>query len=193
MTEKQLISQLQKGPEKEKAFRILIQRYQERLYWHIRKIVLTHEDANDIIQDCFIKIYKNIHSFRGDSSLYSWMYRMGTNESLNFLKRQAKERKVSYEEFLHDRAESLQEDILYDGDRIQLLLQKAIAKLPDKQRLVFNMRYFEELKYSEISEILEVSEGSLKASYHHAVAKIKDYFQKEDWTDKVLELKIDEL
>ena len=150
-----LISRLLAEKTKESAFKELLALYKERLYWHIRKIVISHDDTDDVLQDTFIKVYKNIHKFKGESKLFSWMYRIATNEALTHIKRINRMPRI--------------------GNEIQLKLQKAIATLPDKQKLVFNMRYFEDLKYSDLSEILNTSEGALKASYHIAVKKIEDY------------------
>lgn len=170
-----LLKQLQSDATKELAFRDLISLYKERLYWHIRNIVKSHEDTDDVLQNTFIKIYKNIHTFKGDSKLYSWMYRIATNESLTFINKRAKLLQVSSQEAQDLTINNLKSDIYFDGDEIQFKLQQAIATLPHKQQLVFNMRYFQDVKYKEMSDILETSEGALKASYHLAVKKIEDY------------------
>ena len=172
--EKKFLEQLNNPKTQEKAFRALVNLYKERLYWHIRKILISHEDTNDVLQNTFIKIYRGIKNFKGDSKLFSWMYRIATNESITFLTKRAKEKNVSIDEYQLNSLHSLQDDILFDGDAIQLVLQKAIQKLPQKQRLVFNMKYFDNLKYDEISEIVGTSVGALKASYFHAVKKIKE-------------------
>ncbi|KOY52941.1 RNA polymerase sigma factor [Polaribacter dokdonensis] len=172
-----LITELQNSKTKEIAFRKLITTYKERLYWHIRKIVVSHDDADDVLQNTFIKIYKNIDRFNSDSKLYSWMYRIATNESITFINKRAKERNVDITEYHQSVASTLQSDVLFDGDEIQLILQQAIATLPEKQRLVFNMKYFDEMKYDEISQILETSVGALKSSYFHAVKKIENYIK----------------
>ena len=151
--------------------------YKERLYWHIRKIVLSHDDTDDVLQNTFIKVFKNIHSFNEKSKLFSWMYRIATNESITFLNKKAKKQHVDISELQHTLADNLESDQYYTGDQIQLLLQKAIVTLPQKQQLVFNMKYFEEIKYAEMSDILETSEGALKASYFHAVKKIEKYLK----------------
>ncbi|WP_152286585.1 RNA polymerase sigma factor [Flavicella marina] len=173
----EFLKQLKNPATKDIAFKKLVNLYQERLYWHIRKIATSHEDSNDILQNTFIKVYKAIGNFKGESKLFSWMYRIATNESLTFLSKRSKEKNVSIEEFQIDKLHTLQEDVLFDGDQIQYLLQKALLTLPDKQRLVFNMKYFDNLKYDEISEILDTSVGALKASYFHAVKKIKEYLE----------------
>jgi RNA polymerase sigma-70 factor (ECF subfamily) len=173
-----LIEQLKNVQTKEKAFRELITLYKERLYWHIRKIVISHDDTDDVLQNTFIKIFKNIDKFNQESKLYSWMYRIATNESITFINKRAKQRNVDISDYQQELASTLASDDFFTGDQIQLILQKAIATLPQKQQLVFNMKYFDELKYSEISEILETSVGALKASYFHAVKKIEQYIKK---------------
>ena len=178
LDEKTFLEQLNNPKTQEKAFRELVNLYKERLYWHIRKILISHEDTDDVLQNTFIKIYKGIGNFKGDSKLFSWMYRIATNESLTFLKNKAKKKNVSIDEYQLNSIHTLQDDILFDGDAIQLILQKAIQELPHKQRLVFNMKYFDNLKYDEMSEILDTSVGALKASYFHAVKKIKEEIDK---------------
>lgn len=171
--EQQLITALQNAPTKEKAFRSLMTLYKERLYWHIRKIVISHDDADDVLQNTFIKVFKSIHNFKGESKLFSWMYRIATNEAITFINKRAKENHIDISELHTELGTSLQSDVYFSGDEIQLLLQQAILSLPQKQQLVFNMKYYEELKYTEISEILDTSVGALKASYFHAVKKIE--------------------
>ncbi|MFD2727288.1 RNA polymerase sigma factor [Hyunsoonleella rubra] len=171
----ELVAQLQSDRQKEQAFRELVKLYKERLYWHIRNIVKSHDDADDVLQNTFIKVYKNIHNFKGDSKLFSWMYRIATNESITFINKNAKRLQISNEEVQQLAIKNLASDVYFEGDAIQLKLQKAIATLPEKQQLVFNMKYFEDLKYKEMSDILETSEGALKASYHIAVKKIEAY------------------
>ena len=174
--EKQLIVRLQSENFREAAFKELIGLYKKSLYWHIRKIIISHEDTDDVLQETFIKIYKNIASFKGNSKLYSWMYRIATNEALSFLKKNSKQQQHRLGEVANDFAISnLASDIYFEGSDIQLKLQQAIATLPQKQRLVFNMRYFDNIKYKDISDILETSEGALKASYHIAVKKIEHH------------------
>lgn len=167
------LNSLQEPETKEKAFKKLVQEYKERLYWHIRKIVLDHEDANDVIQNTFIKIHLNIDKFKGDSSLFTWMYRIATNESINFINSKSSKMGLQNQEWIESKAEGLKADSYFDGDEAALILQKLVAKLPEKQRIVFNMKYFDGMSYQTISEILGTSEGALKASYHHAVQKIK--------------------
>lgn len=175
--EAKLLSLLKLDNSKELAFKTLVKRYKEKLYWHIRKIVISHDDADDVLQNTFIKIFRNIDKFKGDSKLYTWMYRIATNESISFLNSKAKRNQVSNETLNENAIKNLVADVYFEGDEIQLKLQKAIAQLPRIQQLVFNMRYFDDIKYKDMSSILETSEGALKASYHIAVKKIKTYLQ----------------
>lgn len=177
IAEETLVKQLKQKDTQAKAFEMLINTYKERLYWHIRRIVLDHDDADDVLQNTFIKVFRSIDGFKGDSKLYSWMYRIATNESLTFLKQKSRKLGVNSEALQERMANNLQADVYFEGDEIQYQLQQAIATLPEKQKLVFNMKYFEELKYEEISEILETSIGGLKASYHLAVKKIESYLK----------------
>lgn len=176
-TEQKLLNRLKSPNHKEQAFRELITLYKERLYWHIRKIVISHDDADDVLQNTFIKVFRSIDNFKGESKLYSWMYRIATNESITFINKNAKRLQITNEEVQQHAVNNLQSDVYFEGDDIQLKLQQAIATLPQKQQLVFNMKYFDDLKYKEISEILETSEGALKASYHLAVKKIEAYLK----------------
>jgi RNA polymerase sigma-70 factor (ECF subfamily) len=173
ISEETLVQQLKQKETQSQSFEVLINTYKERLYWHIRRIVLNHDDADDVLQNTFIKVFKNIEGFKGDSKLYSWMYRIATNEALTFLKSKSRKLGLSDVELQDRMIGNLEADVYFEGDEIQLKLQKAIAALPEKQKLVFNMKYFQELKYEEISEILETSVGALKASYHIAVKKIE--------------------
>ena len=167
------IKALKQSDSKDEAFTRLVQEYKERLYWHIRKIVLDHDDANDVVQNTFIKVHLNIENFNENSTLFTWMYRIATNEALNFIKSKAKKIGLKNEEWIEAIADNLEADPFFDGDEAALILQKEISKLPEKQRIVFNMRYFDGMNYNSISEILDTSVGALKASYHHAVKKIK--------------------
>ena len=175
--EEELIIALKSPNESEKAFRVLVDQYKERLYWYIRKIVLNHEDTDDILQNTFIKIYKNIHKFEGKSKLYTWIYRIATNESITFLNKNAKMKNITIGEVKNKLIENLESDIYFEGNQIQILFQKAINTLPQKQQLVFNMKYFEDHTYEDLSEILETSVGGLKSSYHIAVKKITAYIK----------------
>ncbi|MGB5667265.1 MAG: sigma-70 family RNA polymerase sigma factor [Maribacter sp.] len=177
IVEETLVNELKQLETQAKAFEVLVNTYKERLYWHIRRIVLDHDDTDDVLQNTFIKVYKNIAGFKGDSKLYSWMYRIATNEALTFLKKKSKRIGLSDSELQDKMIGNLQADVYFEGDEIQLKLQKAIAALPEKQKLVFNMKYFEEMKYEEISEILNTSVGGLKASYHLAVKKVESYLK----------------
>ncbi len=179
INETQLLELLKSENQKDKAFRTLITLYKERLYWHIRNIVKSHDDTDDVLQNTFIKVYKNIHNFKGDSKLFSWLYRIATNESITFINKNAKRLRVTSEEVQRLAINNLASDVYFEGDAIQLKLQRAIATLPEKQQLVFNMKYFEDIKYKDMADILETSEGALKASYHIAVKKIEAYLTKD--------------
>ncbi|MDD4630916.1 RNA polymerase sigma factor [Proteiniphilum sp. UBA5510] len=156
-----------------KGFARLVSEYSERLYWQIRKMVLSHDDANDILQDVFIKAWTNLENFRGESKLTTWLYRIAINESITFLNKKRIQNNISIDDDNIFLLNTIESDEYFDGDEAQKLLQKAILTLPDKQRLVFQMKYFEEMKYEDMSEILGTSVGALKASYHHAVKKIE--------------------
>ena len=176
-SEQTLIDRLLDPQTRNEAYRDLLREYQERLYWQIRNIVKNHDDADDVLQNTFIKIFRSVDKFKGESQLFSWMYRIATNEAITFLNNKARRQQISSEELQQQIIENLEEDVYFEGDEIQLKLQKAIAILPEKQQQVFNMRYFQELKYSEISEILGTSEGALKASYHLATKKIEEFLK----------------
>jgi RNA polymerase sigma-70 factor (ECF subfamily) len=153
----------------------LVSDYKERLYWHIRRMVISHDDADDVLQNTFIKVFKNLENFKGESKLYTWLYRIATNESLTFLKKKARRLRINDEQLQQQLTDNLRSDPYFDGDALQIKLQNAINSLPQRQKQVFLLKYYEEMPYSEISTILETSEGSLKASYHHAVKKITKY------------------
>lgn len=161
------------------AFSLIVQQFQERVYWHIRRIVIDHDDADDITQNTFIKAWKGLDNFKEDSQLFTWLYRIATNESITFLNKKRKLLFIPIKDVEKDLSNQLENDEYFTGNEIQLKLQKALLTLPEKQRLVFNMKYFDELKYEEMAEILNTSVGALKASYHHAVKKIET-FLKED-------------
>jgi len=177
MTDDQILSLLQNEGSYEKGFRALMEAYQERLYWHIRKMVHEHDDANDVIQNTFIKVYRSIDRFEGKSKLYTWLYRIATNESITFLNKKKKKTTSSIDDEDANLSNRLKADEYFDGDEIQYQLQLALETLPDKQKLVFNMRYFDEMSYADMSEILETSVGALKASYHHASKKIEAFLR----------------
>ncbi|QZK90733.1 MULTISPECIES: RNA polymerase sigma factor [Flavobacterium] len=173
--EQEFINQLLNPKTQNQAFQRLILEYQKPLYNHIRTIVLNHDDTDDVLQNCFIKIFQHLKSFKGDSKLFSWMYRIATNEALTFLKQKARANNISSEALQNKTLDNLEADVFFDGNEMQLKLQRAIALLPEKQQLVFKMKYFQELKYEEISEILGTTVGGLKASYHLAVKKIEAF------------------
>ncbi len=157
------------------ALHYLIQKYQQKLYWHVRKIVISHDDTDDVLQNTFIKVWKGLAGFKEESQLFTWLYRIATNESLTFLKQKNKTNTTSLHPIEYQLSKSLESDVFFTGDEIQLKLQKAILTLPEKQRIVFNMRYYDEMPYEKISEVLETSVGALKASYHIAAKKIEEF------------------
>ena len=171
--ESDLINNLKNKNTQNVAFENLIQQYKEPLYWHIRRILLDHDDSNDVLQNTFVKVFKGIQNFKGDSKLYTWIYRIATNESINFLKIKSKKYFQGSEEMTNYMLSNLKDDPYFDGDELQLKLQFIISKLPEKQKLVFQMKYEQNMKFKDISEILGTSIGALKASYHIAVGKIK--------------------
>ena len=177
MTEKEIICLYNSG-RREEAFSAIVANYSERLYMHIRRFVYCHDDADDLVQDCFIKIWAALPSFRGDAQLFTWIYRIATNEVLNFLRRQKVRAMLSLDSAESILSKKIDEDVYFNGDHLQRELQKAILKLPEKQRLVFNLRYFDEMKYEDIAEITGTSVGALKASYHYAYNKVKEEIQK---------------
>ena len=173
--DKELLFQFQQTATKEKAFTAIIKKYQEKLYWHVRRLVVDHDDANDVLQNVFIKVWKGLENFREDSQLYTWLYRIATNESLTFLEQQKKRGTISLDEEVVGLSNKVRADSNFDANKLEWRLQVAIQQLPEKQRVVFNLRYYDEMPYQEMSRILETSEGALKASYHHAVKKIENY------------------
>ena len=176
----ELLERFRNERSRHDAFSAIVARYRERLYWHIRKIVIVHEDADDILQNTFVKAWKGLEAFKGEAQLYTWLYRVATNESINFLNQKRNMQMIPLEDAEYSLSQLLQYDAGFSGDELQLKLQKAILTLPEKQRLVFNMRYFDEMPYDEISEIFGTSVGALKASYHHAVKKIKKWLELND-------------
>ncbi len=178
ITDKEIID-LYRAGETNEAFKHIVHQYSERLYWHIRRFICSHDETNDLLQDIYIKIWNALPFFRGDSALYTWIYRIATNESLNYLRKQKLRTALSFDSFPSLMEKKIDEDIYFNGNEIQRELHKAIQKLPDKQKAVFNLRYFDDLSYKEISEILSTSEGALKASYHHAYNKIKEELEKK--------------
>lgn len=171
--DRQILDLFSKTETRSKALDLLVARYQKRLYWHIRKIVICHDDADDVLQNTFIKIWKALDDFREESALFTWIYRIATNEALAFLRSKQKRLTSSIHPIEHMLAKSLETDRYFSGNEVQLKLQQAILSLPEKQRLVFNMRYYDEMPYEEMSQILDTSVGALKASYHIAAKKIE--------------------
>ena len=173
--EKDFIQELLNPKTQNVAFQKLLQDYQRPLYNHIRNIVLNHDDADDVLQNTFIKVFQYLKDFKGESKLFSWMYRIATNEAITFINQKAKRNGTTSEAMQTKIVDNLKADAYFDGNEIQIKLQKAVALLPEKQQLVFKMKYYQELKYEELSEILGTSVGALKASYHHAVKKIEEF------------------
>ena len=178
LTEEELIRDLQ-STDNSRAFSLLVSRYQERLYWHIRHMVKNHDDTDDVLQNVFIKVYRNMNSFKADSKLYTWLYRIATNEAITFLNKRAKHYQISTEEMQEQLVDRLQSDVYFEGSDIQMKLQKAMNTLPVKQQQVFQMKYFENIKYNDMSVILDTSVGALKSSYHIAVKKITAYLTED--------------
>ena len=170
-----LLYQFRDASTKEKAYTEIIKKYQERLYWHIRRMVVQHEDANDVMQNVFIKVWNGLGNFREDSQFFTWLYRIGTNESLTFLDQQKRKSSISLSDVETGLENKIRADTNFDANKLEWKLQLAIQKLPERQRLVFNLRYYDEMPYEQMSRILETSEGSLKASYHHAAKKVEDF------------------
>lgn len=170
-----LLNNFKNSDSKEQAFTSIIKKYQEKLYWHVRRMVVDHEDSNDILQNMFIKVWKGLENFREDSQLYTWLYRIATNESLTFLSQQKKRHATSLSDDENGLSNKLKSDTHFDANKLEWKLQLGIQSLPEKQRLVFNLRYYDEMPYEQMSRVLETSEGALKASYHHAAKKIEDY------------------
>lgn len=175
LEEQEFIQNLLNPTTQNAAFQKLLSDYQRPLYSHIRNIVLNHDDADDVLQNTFVKVFQHLKNFKGESKLFSWMYRIATNEAITFINKKAKRYGITSEALQSKIVENLKADAYFDGNEIQIKLQKAITQLPQKQQLVFKMRYFEEIKYEDMSTILGTSVGALKASYHHAVKKIENY------------------
>ncbi len=177
MTDGEIIALYNCGRQEE-AFNGIVNAYTERLYWHVRRFVCSHEDTNDLLQEIFVKTWTALPNFKGASSLYTWIYRIATNEVLNSLRKQKFKALISMDSAASSLERKIDEDSYFNGDEVQRELHKAIQRLPEKQRIVFNLRYFDDMKYSDIAEITGTSEGALKASYHHAYTKIKEDLQK---------------
>jgi RNA polymerase sigma factor (sigma-70 family) len=170
-----LLAQFKDPATKERGYTRIIKKYQEKLYWHIRRMVVEHEDANDVLQNMFIKVWNGLDNFREDSQLYTWMYRIATNESLTFLEQQKRKSTLSLSDEESGLSNKVKASEHFDANKLEWKLQVAIQQLPEKQRVVFNLRYYDEMPYEKMSKVLETSEGALKASYHHAVKKIEDF------------------
>jgi RNA polymerase sigma-70 factor (ECF subfamily) len=173
----ELLVQFRNPITKEKAFTTIIKKYQEKLYWHVRRMVIEHEDANDVLQNVFVRVWNGLENFREDSQLYTWLYRIATNECLTYIEQQKKRAAVALDEVESGLSNKIKADSHFDANRLEWKLQLAIQRLPEKQRIVFNLRYYDEMPYEEMGRILDTSEGALKASYHHAVKKIEDYIK----------------
>lgn len=179
ITDHDLVVAFKNKSTRENAFRQILQKYQKKIYWHARRIVIDHDDADDVTQNTFIKVWENLHGFREDSQLYTWLFRITTNESLLFLNKKKSDRNVSIDNVDYDLTDKLRADNYFNGDKAELKLQSAILTLPQKQRLVFNMKYYEAMKYEEMEVVLGTSVGALKASYHHAVKKIEEFLKRD--------------
>ena len=179
MSDRELVNMLNDPLTRREGFSALVHQYSEQLYWKVRHVVLNHDDADDVLQNTFMKAWKSLDSFQGKSSLSTWLYRIAINESLDFVRKQKNSESVSTDDDMSI-ANRLMADDYFDGDMMQARLQEVVAKLPDVQRTVFNLRYYENMKYSDISSMLNTSEGALKASYHLAVKKITEYFKNND-------------
>jgi len=176
-----IISKFADERTRDEACSLLVKKYQQKIYWHVRRMVIDHDDADDVTQDVFIKVWRNLEKFREDSQLYTWLYRIATNECITFLNKKKQKQNISLDNDSSSYlSETLADTSYFNGDKAQLKLQQALITLPEKQRLVFNMKYFEDLKYDEISDILGTSVGALKASYHLAVKKIEQFFRTHD-------------
>ena len=176
--EKEIIALLQDPTRQREAFEAIVKEYSEQLYWQIRHLVYTHDDTNDILQNTFIKAWTNIDYFRGDAKMSTWLYRIALNECLTFLNKQNATSQLSIDDIDSEMLNKLESDTYFDGDSTQKAFLRAIHQLPEKQRMVFNLKYFKEMKYEDMSEILGTSIGALKASYHHAVKKIEAFLEK---------------
>ncbi|MFP4691830.1 MAG: RNA polymerase sigma factor [Bacteroidales bacterium] len=174
-TDDELLEMFQGGDNPDYAFNLIVRKYQEPIYWHIRRLVISHDDANDVVQDVFVKAWKGLDRFRKKSALYTWLYRVATNEALTFLKKRKMRYLLPLTDVSRQLEETMESDVYYQGSEMEKQVQKAILSLPEKQRAVFNLRYYDEMKYEDMAEIMGTSVGALKASYHHAVKKIEKY------------------
>ena len=176
----EILAKFQNEKTRNEAFNLLLKKYQQKIYWHVRRMVINHDDADDVTQDVFIKIWKSLATFRNDAQLYTWMYRIATNESITFLNKKKQKNNIPLDDVSYELADSLTDSSYFNGDKAQLKLQQALLTLPEKQRLVFNMKYFDDMKYEEMSEVLGTSVGALKASFHLAVKKIEAHLLSND-------------
>lgn len=178
ISDDEIIAQFQQTSTRDKAYSTLVKKYQERLYWHIRRMIVHHEDTNDILQNVFIKVWKYLEGFRQDSALYTWLYRIATNETLTYIEQQKKRTSVSLSDHEGVFESRLKSEKGFDANNLEWKLQMAIQSLPEKQRIVFTLRYYDEMPYEKMAQVLDTSEGSLKASYHHAAKKVEEFILK---------------
>src|ERR1700749_1731276 len=176
----EILRKFQDEKTRNEAFNLLLKKYQQKLYWHIRRMVIDHDDADDLIQDTFVKIWKNLAGFRSDAQLYTWMYRIATNECITFLNKKKQKNNIPLDDVAYELSDTRADSSYFNGDAAQRKLQEALLTLPDKQKLVFNMKYFDDMKYEEMSDVLGTSVGALKASFHLAVKKIEAYLLSKD-------------
>jgi RNA polymerase sigma factor (sigma-70 family) len=174
-SDKELVQLFRESDSRDYAFNLIVKKYQERLYWHIRKLLINHNDTDDALQNTFIKALAGLNNFREESSLFTWLYRIATNEALSFLNNKRRRFLLPLVDVENQLSATLENDPYFNGDELQLKFQKAVLTLPEKQRIVFNMKYFDEMKYEDMAAILGTSVGALKASFHHAVKKIEKY------------------
>ena len=176
----EILSKFQAEKTRTEACNLLLKKYQQKIYWHVRRMVIDHDDADDLTQDVFVKVWKNLLGFRNDAQLYTWMYRIASNECITFLNKKKLKNNVSLDDVAYELADTLADSTYFNGDAAQRKLQEALLTLPEKQKLVFNMKYYEDMKYEEISAVLGTSVGALKASFHLAVKKIEAYLISKD-------------
>ncbi len=181
VSDEQILTLLRSELTFERGFKLLLTQYRERMYWQIRRLVTQHADADDVLQNTMIRVYRGIHQFEGKSKLFTWLYRIATNEAITHLQNRQRKASQSLDDEASTLANRLRADEYFDGDAVQAKLQVAIALLPEKQRAVFNLRYFDEMPYEEMSGVFGTSVGALKASFHHATKKVEAFFEKEDW------------
>lgn len=182
INDQELLALFAQEATKHKAFEVLVDKYQRKIYYYIRKMVIDHDDADDITQDVFLKAWKNLEKFKGEAGIYTWLYRIATNETLNFLTKKRKRYFIPFDDVANELENKLLNTHNLSGDEISLRLERAILRLPDKQRVIFNLRYFEEMPYKEMQEVLGTSEGGLKASFHQAVKKLEKWLGAELFT-----------